>query len=109
MGDPSPALPRLGQIALNGLGIIVVTCQQSSQVLEHQNLLQFLAVCSKLRLEGKLGVSCHPMLSLPCANLCVLGRYCEQCDGNSARKKSWCIESQNLMPLATDKYGRNIF
>jgi hypothetical protein len=42
-------------------------------------------------------------------NLCVLGRYHEQCDGNGARKKSWCIESQNLMPLATDKCSRNVF
>jgi hypothetical protein len=42
-------------------------------------------------------------------NLCVLGRYCEQCDGNGAHKNSWCIESQKLMPLATDKYSGNIF
>ncbi len=42
-------------------------------------------------------------------NLCVSGRYCEQCDGNGACKKSWCIESQTLMPLATDKYSGNIF
>jgi hypothetical protein len=39
----------------------------------------------------------------------VLGRYCEQCDGNGARKKSWCVESQNLMPLATDIYSGNVF
>ena len=69
MGDPSPALPRLGQIALHGLGIIIVAHQQSSQVLEHQNLLQFLAVRSKLRLKRKLGVSCCHMLSLPCAQV----------------------------------------
>ncbi len=42
-------------------------------------------------------------------NLCVLGRYCEQFDGDGARKKSWCVESQNLMPLTTDKYSGNIF
>jgi hypothetical protein len=24
-------------------------------------------------------------------------------------KKSWCIESQNLMPLATDKYCGKVF
>jgi hypothetical protein len=42
-------------------------------------------------------------------NLCVLGRYCEQCDGDGACEKGWCIESQNLMPLATDKYSGNVF
>jgi hypothetical protein len=42
-------------------------------------------------------------------SLCVLGRYCGQCDGNGACKKSWCVESQNLMPLTTDKYSGNIF
>jgi hypothetical protein len=44
-------------------------------------------------------------------NLCVSGRYFEQCqcDGDHAHEKSWCVESQNLMPLATDKYGGNIF
>jgi hypothetical protein len=42
-------------------------------------------------------------------NLCVSGIYHEQCDGNGAHEKSWCVESQNLMPLATDKYSRNIF
>ncbi len=42
-------------------------------------------------------------------NLCVSGRYCGQCDGNGTRKKSWCIESQNLMPLATDNYKGNVF
>jgi hypothetical protein len=38
-----------------------------------------------------------------------LGRYCEQCDGDGVHEKSWCIESQNLMPLATDKYSENLF
>ncbi len=42
-------------------------------------------------------------------NLCVLGRYHEQGVGNGARKKSWCIEYQNLMLLATDIYSGNIF
>ncbi len=42
-------------------------------------------------------------------NLCVLGIYHEQCDDNGARKKSWCVESRNLMPLTSDKYGRNVF
>jgi hypothetical protein len=42
-------------------------------------------------------------------NLCVSGRYHEQCDGNGAREKSWCVEFQNLMPLATDKYSGNVF
>ncbi len=42
-------------------------------------------------------------------NLCVSGRYCEQCDGNGALKKSWWIESQNLMPLATDINSGNVF
>ncbi len=41
-------------------------------------------------------------------NLCALGRYCEQCDGDGAREKSWCIEPRNLMPLATD-YSGNVF
>ncbi len=41
-------------------------------------------------------------------NVCVLGRYCEQCDGNGVHDKSWCIESRNLMPLATDKYSGNV-
>ncbi len=39
----------------------------------------------------------------------MLGRYCEQCDGNGARKKSWGVESQNLMPPATDIYSGNVF
>ena len=42
-------------------------------------------------------------------NLCISGRYREQCDGNGAREKSWCNELQNLMPLATDIYSGNVF
>jgi hypothetical protein len=42
-------------------------------------------------------------------NLCVLGRYRQKCDGNGAHEKSWCVESQNLMPLATDIHCGNIF
>jgi hypothetical protein len=41
--------------------------------------------------------------------LCVSSRYREQWVGDGARKKSWCIEYQNLMPLATDKYSGKIF
>ncbi len=41
--------------------------------------------------------------------MCVLGRYREQWVGDDARKKSWCVESQKLMPLATDIYSRNVF
>jgi hypothetical protein len=39
----------------------------------------------------------------------VSSRYCEQWVGNGARKKSWCIEYQNLMPLTTDIYSGNVF
>jgi hypothetical protein len=41
--------------------------------------------------------------------LCVSSRYLEQWVGNAAGKKSWCVEYQNLMPLATDKYNGNVF
>ncbi len=42
-------------------------------------------------------------------NLCVSSRYPKQWVGNGACEKSWCVEYQNLMPLATDKYNGNIF
>ncbi len=41
--------------------------------------------------------------------MCLYRIYCEQCDGNGVRKKSWSVESQNLMPFATDKYSGNVF
>ncbi len=42
-------------------------------------------------------------------NLCVSSGYREQWVGDGARKKSWCVEHQNLMPLATDIYSGNFF
>ncbi len=41
--------------------------------------------------------------------MCVSSKYCKQWVGDGAPKMSWCVEYQNLMPLATDKYSENIF